>query len=232
VTQLALDLGLPPAPSFANFVPGQNAEALAAVASLAATPAPAGAVASRFVYLWGPTGSGKSHLLSALAATSAAAGAGCRWLDPDSPPAAFTHDPEVSAWLCDGCDALPPASQQAAFHLFQAIQAHGRACWVATGHHPPARLAVMPELATRLGWGLVLQLEPLSDADKAEALARTLDERGVVASAEVVPWLMTHGPRDLGSLRATIDALDAYALERQRPVTLPLLRELLQRRLL
>jgi DnaA-homolog protein len=231
VTQLALDLGLPPAPGFGNFVPGRNAEALDALRALVAN-AGASPHASRFVYLWGPAGCGKSHLLSALANATAAGGGHFRMLGPQDPPEAFRHDPAIDTWLLDDCDRLDHDRQLAAFHLFQAVQADGAARWAAAGQAPPARLPAIPELASRLGWGLVLQLEPLSDAEKAQALERTLAERGVVASAEVVPWLMTHGRRDLGSLRAAIDALDAYALERRRPVTLPLLRELMQRRLL
>ncbi len=86
----------------------------------------------------------------------------------------------------------------------------------------------MPELATRLGWGLVLQLRRLSDADTARALAGTFAERGLAAASDVVPWLMTHAPRDLGSLRALVDAIDAYALARKRAITVPLLREFAQ----
>lgn len=231
MTQIALDLGLPAAPSFGNFVPGRNAEALAALGALVANAGPTPPI-SRFIYLWGPTGSGKSHLLSAVANAVAAHGERFRLLGPQDPPEAFRHDPTTDAWLLDDCGQFNHECQLAAFHLFQAVQSDGAARWVATGPAAPAGLAVAPELGTRLGWGLVLQLEPLSDAEKVEALQRTLTERGVVASAEVVPWLMTHGPRDLGSLRAAIDALDAYALERRRPITLALLRELMQRRLL
>jgi len=100
--------------------------------------------------------------------------------------------------------------------------------WTGAGAEPPARLPVRPELATRLGWGLVLQLRPLSDDDAAEALRRSLAERGVAASADLVPWLMARAPRDLGTLRALLDALDAHALARQRPLSLALARELLQ----
>ncbi len=223
MTQLVLDLGPPPPPSLDNFVVGDNGEALAAARSLLE---PAGAAGLRFLYLWGPASSGRSHLLRAL--TGAGPAAGARLLGPHSAEADFVFDPAIRLWLIDDCDRLAPSLQAAAFHLFNAVQAEAGARLASAGAQPPARLALMPELATRLGWGLVLQLRCLSDTDTAEALARTLLERGVAASADLVPWLMTHAPRDLGRLRAILDALDAYALARKRAITLPLLREFAQ----
>lgn len=226
VNQLALDLATPPEPTLENFVCGANAETLAILQDLAhgaARAAWASQTELRAIYLWGPPGSGRSHLLQALARVLPAKVV--RLLDADAPPEAFVHDPMISHWLIDDCDQLDAVRQEAAFHLFTALQTQRTAVWMATGEAPPAALPVMPELATRLGWGLVLQLHRLSDADTALALQRTLSERGVAASADLVPWLMTHAPRNLGQLRALIDALDAYALSRKRAITLPLLRE-------
>lgn len=204
-------------------MPGDNLEALAALRRLLDPPADAG---SRMVYLWGPAGSGRTHLLRAL--TGAPSGRTARLLGPASALDAFLHDSAVGRWLVDDVGELDPARQEAAFHLFQAVQTQPGAIFVAAGAQPPASLAVMPELASRLGWGLVLALHPLSEADTARALAATLAERGASASADLIPWLMTHAPRNLGSLRALIDALDAYALSRKRAITLPLLREFTQ----
>jgi DnaA family protein len=223
VSQLPLDLGPPPPPTFDNFVVGDNREALDAARSLLGPPRGA---ASRFLYLWGPTSSGRSHLLRALA--GAAPPGASRRLDPGSAPEAFTFDATVRLWTVDDCDRLDAARQAATFHLFDAVAADGAAALACAGEPPPGRLALMPELATRLGWGLVLQLRRLSEADTAEALARTFAERGLAVAPDVVPWLMTHAPRDLGSLRALVDALDGYALARKRAITVPLLREFAQ----
>jgi DnaA family protein len=229
VTQLVLDLGPPPPPTLDNFVAGDNREALAAARSLLD---PSTGPAARFLYLWGPASSGRTHLLRALGGAHDARGGGrARLLGPASPEADFAHDPAIGLWLLDDCDRLDAARQAAAFHLFNAVQADAGAALASAGACPPAQLPVIPELATRLGWGLVLQLRRLSDADGAQAIVRMLAERGVVATADVVPWLMTHAPRDLGSLRALVDALDAYALARKRAITVPLLREFAQGRL-
>ncbi|MEI7447188.1 MAG: DnaA regulatory inactivator Hda [Burkholderiales bacterium] len=223
MSQLVLDLGPPPPPTFDGFVAGDNGEALDAVRALAA---PGRAAGARFLYLWGPAASGRSHLLRALEQALPAGTA--RRLDPASPAADFVHDPAIATWLLDDVDRLDAARQAAAFHLFDAVAAHADAALASTGAEPPGRLALMPELATRLGWGLVLQLRRLSDTDTARALARAFADRGLAVAADVVPWLMTHAPRDLGSLRALVDALDAYALARKRAITVPLLREFAQ----
>ena len=222
VSQLVLDLGPPPRPTFDNFVAGANREALVAARAVACA---AGAAPSRFLYLWGPASSGRTHLLRAIAHAGADRGVAARLLGADSPPGAFVHDPTVPLWLIDDCDRLDAERQAAAFHLFDAVAAHADAALASAGARPPQHLALMPELATRLGWGLVLQMRRLSDDDTARALERTIAERGLAASADVVPWLMTHAPRDLGRLRALVDALDAYALARKRALTVPLLRE-------
>ncbi len=124
-----------------------------------------------------------------------------RLLTPDSPESDFVHDPAITRWLIDDCDRLDAARQTAAFTCSSRCKPALTRCWRAAGQQAPAQLPVMPELATRLGWGLVLHLKPLSDADTATALAATLAERGLATSTEVIPWLMTHGPRNLGHLR-------------------------------
>jgi DnaA family protein len=221
--QLVLDLGPPPPPTLENFVVGDNREALDAVRALLGPPRGA---ASRFLYLWGPAASGRSHLLHAL--HGAAPPGTARRVGPDAPVEAFVHDAAVRLWLVDDVDRLDPARQAAAFHLFDSVAAHAESSLACAGGQPPARLPTMPELATRLGWGLVLQLHRLSDEDTAQALARMLAGRGLAAAPDVVPWLMTHAPRDLGSLHAMVDAIDVYALARKRALTVPLLREFAQ----
>jgi DnaA family protein len=223
VSQLALDLGPPPPPTFDSFVVGDNREALDAARALLGA---ARGAASRFLYLWGPASSGRTHLLRAL--EGAAPPGTVRRLGPGAPPEAFVFDATVRLWLVDDCDRLDRSRQAAAFHLFDAVAADGAAALACTGEQPPGRLALMPELATRLGWGLVLQLRLLSDADTARALGRTFSERGLAVAPDVVPWLMTHAPRDLGTLRALVDAIDGYALARKRAITVPLLREFAQ----
>ena len=99
---------------------------------------------------------------------------------------------------------------------------------LAAASKPPAQLALREDLRTRLGWGLIYQLHGLSDDEKIAALSFAAQARGLTLSAGVLPYLLTHFRRDMQSLSAMLDALDRYSLETQRPITMPLLRQLLQ----
>jgi DnaA family protein len=82
-------------------------------------------------------------------------------------------------------------------------------------------------LRTRLGSGLIYRLQPLTDAEKAEAIAAQAKERALKLSPEAINYLLRHAPRDMRTLSMLVVALDQYTLEQKRAVTLPLLRELL-----
>ena len=215
--QLVLDLGADQAPSLNNFEVGQNAELAHLMHQFAGRSA-----REHFAYLWGEASAGKTHLLHALAATP-----GARYIAAGAPESAFAYSPDVSLYLLDDCAALAPGAQIDAFALFNQIREND-AYMVSTGPVPPAVLPVREDLRTRMGWGLVYQIHGLSDAQKIAALTHAADARGLTLSASVLPYLLSHFRRDMRSLSTMLDALDQYSLETQRPVTLPLLRELLQ----
>jgi DnaA family protein len=174
-----------------------------------------------FCYLWAETGAGKTHLLHGLAATP-----GSRYIAFDADPDQFTYAPDVSLYLVDDIDRLSHERQIDAFALFNQVREHG-AYMVCAGPVPPAVLPVREDLRTRMGWGLVYQIHGLSDDEKIAALTQAAEARGFTLSASVLPYLLSHFKRDMRSLSTMLDALDQYSLETQRPVTLPLLRDLL-----
>lgn len=210
--QLTLDLVHPLTPSLDNFVVGRNAEALAALRALAA------GAGEPFVYLWGAPGSGRTHLLAALAADRPAAFAG----GADPVPA---FDPAVRLYLVDDVDARDGESQQRLFVLMNEVRAQPGAALVSAGSGPPAQLALRDDVRTRLAWGLVYQVHALSDDEKARALEAHARSRGLALSPEVIAYLLSHMPRDMRTLVAVVDALDAYALAERRAITVPLVRE-------
>jgi DnaA family protein len=215
--QLVLDLGAEQAHSLDNFEVGQqNAELAHLMHQFAERSS-----REHFAYLWGEAAAGKTHLLQGLAATP-----GARYIGPQGTEADFTYSPEVSLYLLDDCDQLPAAAQIDAFALFNQIREHG-AFMVSTGPVPPAVLPVREDLRTRMGWGLIYQIHGLSDEEKIAALTHAAESRGLTLSASVLPYLLSHFKRDMRSLSTMLDALDQYSLETQRPVTLPLLRDLL-----
>ncbi len=224
--QLTLDLGTPPPSTFDNFHTGANAELVARLRELdAALAAGVDPKADRTFYVWGEPGNGRSHLLHALAYE--APPGHVRYLGPQSALAAFTFDARVTIYAVDDCDSLSGAQQIALFNLFNEVRSHPATALVATGNAPPMGLAVREDLRTRLGWGLVFHLAPLSDAGKAAVLKHAARERGINLADDVPAYLLTHFRRDMPSLMRLLDALDRFSLEQKRAVTLPLLRTML-----
>ena len=199
-----LPLGISPAaePAFDNFVAGRNAEALARVRELAA-----GTQSEHIVYVWGDAGSGRTHLLRAAARTNA------------------------SLVVVDDVQLLDGAGQHALFVAINEARDGGPGVLVA-GDKPPAQLALREDLRTRLAWGLVYELVPLGDEDKARHLKAVAASRGLQLSDDIVGYLLTRLPRDMRSLQSIMEVLDQYSLMRKRPLTLPLVREALGQEIL
>lgn len=215
--QIPLPIFSTPEPTFENFVPGANAAAAEHLMALAPSAAP--------VYLWGPAGSGKTHLLRALAAGRQGQGQRVAWFDAgDHLP--WTLDPTAALVVIDRCEALDAEAQHAAFALFVDATTHAVPV-AAAGRLPPVDLPLRDDLRTRLAWGHVFALQPLSDAETRAALRRAGDGRGAMLPDEVLDHLLTHFPRDLASLMRLIERLDAYSIERGRRITLPLMRQML-----
>ena len=84
------------------------------------------------------------------------------------------------------------------------------------------------DLKSRLAWGLVYHLKPLTDAERAVYLRGEAERRGMRVPEEVIHYLLTHVRRDLPTLAAILDELDRLSLELKRPVTLPLAKEALK----
>ena len=198
--QLVLNIGPAVEPGFDNYVAGPNLEAVASVRSFAA-----GKTREAVLYLWGETGSGRTHLLHAAARAN---------------PALVT---------ADDVQALEEPAQQLLFAAINEAR-QGGAPVLAAGSQPPAQLPLREDLRTRLAWGLVYQLKPLCDEDKALHLRSQAERRGLQLSDEVLGYLLSRLPRDLASLNSVLEALDRYSLQAKRPVTLPLVREALERR--
>jgi len=216
--QLPLALAFGAEPSFDSFVAGANTMALHHLRALRAGAAP--------VYLWGAAGSGKTHLLRALALGWQQQGASVGWFDA-STCAPWPADERHALVVLDDCDAFDPAQQQAAFALFVDAATRGTVI-AAAGGVPPVDLPLRDDLRTRLGWGHVLQLHPLSEAQSRAALRQEADRRGLFLSDEVIGYLLTRFARDLKHLMDLLDRLDDYALVHKRAITVPLLKRMLQ----
>ena len=215
--QIPLPMGNEPLRSFDNFIPGGNAPALAHLKGWVRAGAPA--------YIWGPAGSGKTHLLQALVQRFHDQGARTAGFSA-ADPAPWVHDEHWGLIVLDDCDRFDPGQQQAAFAMFIQAATHGAAL-VAAGRMPPVDLALREDLRTRLGWGHVFALQPLNDPEVRTALRREADHRGVFLSDEVMDHLLTRFARDLKHLMALLDRLDEFSLATKRAITVPLLKQML-----
>ncbi|MDZ4315695.1 MAG: DnaA regulatory inactivator Hda [Azonexus sp.] len=209
--QLILDLLPVSPPTLDNFVAGGNAETISGL-----TEWLAGKQGDTAFCLYGESGCGRSHLLLA---------SGFHYIDADRNPS-LKGIADVAELAVDNVDALDADGQIALFNHFNRLKiAGGRLLTAAV--QPPAHLALREDLRTRLGSGLIYRLQPLSDAEKAEAIAAQAKERALKLSPEMINYLLRHAPRDMRTLSMLVVALDQYSLEQKRAVTLPLLRELL-----
>ncbi|MDO8933639.1 MAG: DnaA regulatory inactivator Hda [Rhodocyclaceae bacterium] len=219
MTQLLLDLKPEQIPTLDNYVAGINAELVGRLRALA------GPGGFDMIYLWGPAGSGRSHLLAATAQLAAARRA-----------ATLIGGADVGAELplapggllvIDDVDALSADAQVALFRAFNSARLVGLSLLLA-GPVPPLRLDVREDLRTRIGQALIYELKPLSDEEKSAALRSHALLRGMKVDDGLVQYLLRHGRRDLPSLMAVLNGLDRASLEQQRPATLPLLKEVME----
>ncbi|WP_418316500.1 HdaA/DnaA family protein [Piscinibacter sakaiensis] len=223
--QLTLPIGRTRPPAFDTFVAGPNVLAVAQLLELAAHPA-AAALPLPAVYLWGPAGCGKSHLLGALAGRWQARGAEVGFFDPQT-PLPWPLDERRELVVLDDCDGFDADRQQAAFALFVDAVARG-ALVAAAGRLPPVDLPLRDDLRSRLGWGDVLALQPLGEADVKTVLDNEARRRGLQLPADVGAYVLSHFARDLKSLMTLLDRADEFALSQQRALTIPLIRQMLQ----
>jgi DnaA family protein len=220
--QLPLAVRLQDRAVFASFVPGQNVEALAAAHAVAAGE-------SRLMYVHGPAGSGRSHLLQATCA--AVAGSGYFPLGE-----LLGH----GAAVLEGVASLPLVTiddlnlvagdagwERAMFRLYNECMAGG-ARLVVSAAVPAGSLAVrLPDLASRLAAMPHYGLRPLDESRQREALRLHAAQRGVEVPEEALLYLQRRFARDMASLHALLDQLDAASLEEQRRLTLPFIRRVL-----
>ena len=152
------------------------------------------------LYVWGEPGSGKSHLLRA-----------CR-----------------SVHAADDVQKLTEPQQIELFNAInEARQAGGSV--LAAGNAPPAQLRLREDLKSRLAWGLVYEVKPLTDEERAQYLRSEAARRGLKLPEEVITYLLTRMRRDVRSLSAVLDRLDQFSLETKRPITVPMLKDALNR---
>lgn len=215
MTQMLLGISPDWIPTFDNFVAGHNIELLSALDhALNKTQE------ERVFYIWGEAGSGKSHLLQGAVQKARCLGLSVVYARAEVPEAA-------QLVAVDDVELLDNDAQIALFALYNRQRETGGMLLI-SGTAAPAHLKLRDDLRTRLGWGLVYQVQALSDEEKALALQQHAQARGFILSPEVTQYLLRHGRRDLPALLGVLDALDVHCLRLKRGASVPLLKEVMQ----
>jgi len=222
VKQLALGVRLRADAVFESFWPALNGEIVAALRTPSTVP----------LWLWGAPASGKTHLLQAVCA---AAGEAAAYFPLDRalalPPEALAGF-ERSRVLCvDDVDAVAGdlAWERALFRLFnEAAELRTRLIFAAAAAPRQAGWS-LEDWRSRAGACVVYQLRELDDEGRVEALRLRAAQRGLQLPYETSEYLLKRMPRDLRSLFEILDQLDEASLVAQRRLTIPFIRDALEK---
>ncbi|CED78427.1 DnaA-homolog protein hda [Candidatus Hamiltonella defensa (Bemisia tabaci)] len=228
-TQLPLPLFLPDDATFSGFYPGDNSALLAEIESALCDSH------GRYIYFWSKQGSGRSHLLHAACSTLSKQGKAVGYVPLDK-RAYFTVEVlegmEQLALICiDNIEHIVGDIEweMGIFHLYNRILEKDHTCLLMTGDRPPRQLHLhLPDLASRLDWGQIYKLQPLSDDDKVLSLQLRAKLRGFELPEEVGRFMLKRLDREMPSLFTALDRLDKASIRAQRKLTIPFVKEILR----
>jgi len=184
------------------------------------------------LYLWGSAACGKSHLLQAC----------CHFINNSSAiylplkslieigPEVLEGLDEQGIFCIDDIDAIAEnrAWEEALFHLYNRIRDNGYGRIIISGTTPPAQTKIgLPDLRSRLSWGLVIQICALHDDDKIRTLSQHAKRRGFHLPTHVANYLITHCSRNMHDLQQLLNDLDQASLIAQRKLTIPFVKQVL-----
>jgi len=231
--QESLDLGLKPSQSLDNFYPGPNGAVLQMLVDWLSVIKGQAQVRPTPIYLWGEAGSGKTHLLKAVMNAAQASGLQAFFINARDLNSMTTldFDPRWQLMVLDDLHGLDPAKESVIFNWFihALLPKDGlyRAILL-SGDRPATDLVVREDLRTRIAGGMVCGLKVMSEQERREVLIQQANLRGLSLRGEVLDFMLARFSRDLSSLVGWLDQLDRYALQTQRPVTIPLIKDMLE----
>ena len=225
--QMPLRVRVRDASRFSTFVAGRNEQAVERLAD----PARDG----RCIWLWGRSGTGKTHLLQAACAEAGDRGDTAAYVDLAAEPTIEQLEGlETLMIVClDGVDRVAASADwnAAIFRTHTLMQDARSRLIVATLAAPATLTFALSDLRSRLLAAEIFQLRELDDAGLLIALQLRAGQRGLELSDEGAEFLLRRLPRDMHTLCATLDQLDDASLAAQRKLTLPFLREALADRI-
>ncbi|PIE24260.1 MAG: DnaA regulatory inactivator Hda [Neptuniibacter caesariensis] len=185
----------------------------------------------QFTFIWGAEGVGRTHLLQAV----------CHEAEPEGKSAVYLPLDELKHMGCDlleGMEFLDLVCldnfetvvgekdwEEALFHFFNRMRDQGNSLIIAATAAPRYLGVHLPDLASRLSWGVVFQVQALSDETKLRAIQMRAGARGLEFSDEVARFLVYHASRNMNDLTRLLDELDQASLSAKRKVTIPFIKE-------
>ncbi len=227
--QLPLGVQLGVSLRFETYTAGSNGEAVEALRRLAV------GVSHVPVWIYGATGSGKSHLLQAGCAQASVAGKAAAYLPlavvRGDGPAILDGFERLDLVALDDLDAIAgdDAWEFGLFRFFNGLTELGGRLACAALRAPASVGIRLPDLASRLSASEVHRLEPLEEPLQAAALLLRAERRGLELPEETLGYLTRRAPRDFATLCRMLDALDSESLAAQRRLTVPFVRDWLAR---
>ncbi len=187
----------------------------------------------RSVYLWGGEGTGKSHLLQAACKRAAEHARAVAYIPlrlfSDQPSAVLDGLDQQQLVCVDDAQLIRDNRQweEALFHLYNRLHDHDATMIISATVAPDALNLSLPDLASRFSWGLVYQLQELTDEEKFDVLQQRADARGFSLSNEVIDYLKVHARRDMSFLMTLLDRIDESSIIEQRKITVPFVKKLI-----
>jgi len=226
--QLPLGVRLRPDAQFNNFLVGPNALILDSLQALFDSDD-----CEPIIYISGASGSGRSHLLQACCHQAEISDKEAIYLPAAElqplAPAVFESLEYYDLICLDDLERLlgKPEWEEALFHLYNRVRDAGKQLVIAADEAPAFVGAELADLRSRLGWGLVFQIKPLSDQQKLEVLSLSANARGLSVTDEVMRFMLNHGERNLSVLMDQLDQLDQASLSAKRKLTIPFVKQVL-----
>ena len=220
--QYSLDIALRPFATFETFIHPEDNELLTVLKSLAKP-----CREPRQYFIWGTAQTGKSHLLQATCNQLAETDQHAIYIPCDEIPTLDFHilqDISRLDVVCiDDVDKVLGDKRwdQALFRFINEFREKNKSLVMTARVNPKAIHVSLPDLASRLVWGSVYRLNPLTDEQKKTAMQLYANVRGIDVPLEVCNYLIRHYPRELKKLVKVLDQLDEQSLAQQRKVTVP-----------
>lgn len=228
--QLSLPVHLPDDETFNSYYPAAGNDEL--IQSLQAC---AEGRAEGAVFIWGPEKSGRTHLMHAACAHANELSRSSFYIPlgihASISPALLEGLEKIDLVCIDDVNAIAghPVWEEAIFDLYNRISEQKTCSLVLSASVSPSETGfALPDLISRMQWGLNYQLQPMADDEKLAALQRRAAMRGLQLSEDVGRFLLNRLARDLRTLFDVLDRLDKASMVHQRKLTIPFIKEMLR----